>query len=197
MIKKNSLMPDIFTMMLASLSLIILVGMFFSVKIVGTVYFVALLVSIVFTILDKKYGKFLSNYKRTFFMFDIINVFSVIAIIYYEFSKNSITLNIFLVLLVVVEIFALLVDLFFVHNNRIEKQESYIVNVIKMCSMICVLTYFYKVSILFFAIDALIFECANLFIKFYINKEEKVEKKTENINVEDIIQSNQEEGEIE
>ena len=63
--------------------------------------------------------------------------------------------------------------------------------------MICVLTYFYKVSILFFAIDALIFECANLFIKFYINKEVKVDKKPEKVNIEEIIQSNDEEGEIE
>ena len=189
--EKNFRFPQFFNYLLVTLSVIIFAGMFFSVKIVGGVYFIAILLSVVFAILDKKYGKFLSNYKVTFFLFDLINLISVIAILYYEYSRHEMILNVFLILLIVIEVLMMIIDFFLIKNKNLSKNESFIVNVVKIASMICILTYFYKVSILFFAIDALFFEVASLVLKIYVNKAEKNEEINEPVEpkVEDIIQS--------
>lgn len=198
--EKNFRFPQFFNYLLVTLSVIIFAGMFFSVKIVGGVYFIAILLSVVFAILDKKYGKFLSNYKVTFFLFDLINLISVIAILYYEYSRHEMILNVFLILLIVIEVLMMIIDFFLIKNKNLSKNESFIVNVVKIASMICILTYFYKVSILFFAIDALFFEVASLILKIYVNKVEKNEEINEPVEpkVEDIIQSaGKDEGDVE
>lgn len=198
--EKNFRFPQFFNYLLVTLSVIIFAGMFFSVKIVGGVYFIAILLSVVFAILDKKYGKFLSNYKVTFFLFDLINLISVIAILYYEYSRHEMILNVFLILLIVIEVLMMIIDFFLIKNKNLSKNESFIVNVVKIASMICILTYFYKVSILFFAIDALFFEVASLVLKIYVNKAEKNEEINEPVEqkVEDIIQSaGKDEGDVE
>lgn len=198
--EKNFRFPQFFNYLLVTLSVIIFAGMFFSVKIVGGVYFIAILLSVVFAILDKKYGKFLSNYKVTFFLFDLINLISVIAILYYEYSRHEMILNVFLILLIVIEVLMMIIDFFLIKNKNLSKNESFIVNVVKIASMICILTYFYKVSILFFAIDALFFEVASLVLKIYVNKVEKNEEINEPVEpkVEDIIQSaGKDEGDVE
>ena len=198
--EKNFRFPQFFNYLLVTLSVIIFAGMFFSVKIVGGVYFIAILLSVVFAILDKKYGKFLSNYKVTFFLFDLINLISVIAILYYEYSRHEMILNVFLILLIVIEVLMMIIDFFLIKNKNLSKNESFIVNVVKIASMICILTYFYKVSILFFAIDALFFEVASLILKIYVYKVEKNEEINEPVEpkVEDIIQSaGKDEGDVE
>ena len=198
--EKNFRFPQFFNYLLVTLSVIIFAGMFFSVKIVGGVYFIAILLSVVFAILDKKYGKFLSNYKVTFFLFDLINLISVIAILYYEYSRHEMILNVFLILLIVIEVLMMIIDFFLIKNKNLSKNESFIVNVVKIASMICILTYFYKVSILFFAIDALFLEVASLILKIYVYKVEKNEEINEPVEpkVEDIIQSaGKDEGDVE
>ena len=101
MFDTTSKFPKIFVYMLASIAIIIFIGMFFSLKFVSAMYFIALLISFVVLILDRKYGTILTNYKLTFFLFDLINLMSVIAIIYYEFTKHTLVLNIFLIALIV------------------------------------------------------------------------------------------------
>ena len=136
----------------------------------------------------------------TFFLFDLINLISVIAILYYEYSRHEMILNVFLILLIVIEVLMMIIDFFLIKNKNLSKNESFIVNVVKIASMICILTYFYKVSILFFAIDALFFEVASLVLKIYVNKAEKNEEINEPVEpkVEDIIQSaGKDEGDVE
>lgn len=178
MFEKNSKIPRYFVYMLLILASIMFACMFFSVDAVADVYFVSLILCVVLLIMDKHYGSLLTNYKLTFFLFDIINVVAVVAIIYYEFTKHSLILNIFLITLVVVECFLIVLDVVFVKNKNITKNECSLVGVVKIGSMICILTYFFNVSVLWYAIDAMFFEIANIVLKIYFNSR-KFEKLSE------------------
>ncbi len=201
----KSKFSNFFVCMLIPMALLMFVAMFFSVKIVEGIYFAALILAVVYLILNKKYGKFITNHKLAFILFEIINLIAVIAIIYYEFAKFTIILNFFLVLLIIAEVLLLLLDIFYIKNEKINSQENLFISIVKLGSFICILTYFFNISTLFFAIDALIFELANLTIKILFQKFElpeisKEDKKEENepSNIEKIIDSAAEnEGEIE
>ena len=190
-----------FICMLIPMAFIMFVGMFFNIKIVANTYFAALILAIVFFVLNKKYGKFVTNHKLAFILFEIINLIAVIAIIYYEFTKHTIVLNLFLILLIGAELILLVIDIFFIKNERISEQENLFISVVKLGSFICILTYFFKVSVLFFAIDALIFEISNMILKIIFNKledfEPETKKEIESSNIEQIINMPSDEGEIE
>lgn len=198
MFEKNSKFPRFFIYMLIPIAIVMLVGMFFSAKIVANAYFIALLISVVFMMLDRHHGENLTNYKMSFFLFDLITLIAVSAILYYEFAFHSTLLNIFLVILLAIIVLVLLSDLIIVKNKNISKKESVYVSLVKIGSMICILTYFYNVSDLFFVFDALIFEIANLVIKFMISdvKREKKENKTDEYDLVSVIRS-EEEGDFE
>lgn len=210
MMIRGGLMPinkskfsNFFVCLLIPMALIMFVGMFFSVKLVGNTYFVALILAVVFLLLNKKYGKFITNHKLAFVLFEIINLIAIIAIIYYEFAKFTIILNFFLVMLLIAEVLLFLLDIFYIKNEKINSQENLYISIVKVGSFICILTYFFKVSSLFFAIDALIFELANialkiLFKKFDIPEFDNQKEEKEVSNIEKIIDSAAEnEGEIE
>ena len=121
---------------------------------------------------------------------------AVIAIIYYEFFKDTFILNLFLIELIIVEAFLFAVDILVVKNKNISKEGCFFVNVVKLGSMICILTYFYKVSTLWFAIDALIFEIASIVLKIYFNSVKfgkinkiETEKESEIVKIETRIHS--------
>ncbi len=198
----KSKLSNFFVCLLIPMALIMFVGMFFNIKIVGEAYFISLLLAVVFFVLNKKYGKFITNHKLAFILFEIINLIAVIAVIYYEFAKHTLILNIFLVLLITAELMLLVIDIFFVKNEKINSEENIFISVVKLGSFICILTYFFNVSQLFFAIDALIFEVANIVLKILFNKidfPEMVKSDAkEPSNIEKIIDSAAEnEGELE
>ena len=201
MFEKNSKFPKFFIYMQLALSLTVLVGMFFSVKLVGAAYFIAIILSAVFLMLDKKYGSALTSYKSTFFLFDLTNLIAIIAIVYYEYKNHSMVLNTFLVILMIIQIFSMLIDVYIVKNKDILDKETVIVDVLKLGSMICILTYFFNVSDLFFAIDAFVFEMVGFVYKIYLSrdKKEKIKENESNQkNIEERIHSaGKNEGEIE
>lgn len=173
MFENNSKFPKFFIYMLCALSIIMLIAMFFSSTIVAYTFFVGVIVCAIFMVLDRKYGSIFSNYKLTFFLFDLIALIAIISVVYYEISDAGIILNMLLAVLIGVQALMMIVDLFIIKNKNVSKNESLIVDTIKLCSMICILTYFFNVSKLFFAIDALAFEIAGFCIKLYINREKK------------------------
>ena len=202
MFENNSKMPKFFVYMQAAIAVLIFVGMFFSSKLVASIYFIGVILSVLLLLLDKKYKKILTNYKLTFLLFDITNLIAIISILYYEFNNKSRLLYAFLVGLIVVEGIHVLVDIFVIDNKNLTKQANLFVDTFKIASMICILTYFFNVSELFFALDALIFEVAILVLKLYINsvpiepvQEQKNTKKDEH-DVEEIIHST-DDGEVE
>ena len=150
MFESNFKFPKFFIYMQLALSLIIFVGMFFSIKLVAGTYFVAILITAVFLILDKKYGSILTNYKLTFLLFDIVNLIAIIAITYYEFVNHSTVLNVFLFILIAIETVSACIDIFVIKNKNVSSRENILVDVVKLSSMICILTYFFNVSDLFF-----------------------------------------------
>ena len=173
MFENNSKIPRYFVLMELVLALTILIGMFFSFILVAGAYFVALILFVVFLVLDKRYGSMISNYKQSFFLFDAINLIGVIAVIYYEFAQHSPILNTLLIVITVIKVFVMLVDAFVIKNKNISNNEYVLANTVQLCSMLCVLTYFVNVSNLFFAVDALMFEIAAFALKIYINRENK------------------------
>lgn len=201
----KSKFSNFFLCLLIPMAIIMFVGMFFSAKIVGDAYFVALILACVYLILNKKYGKVVSNHKLAFILFELINLIAVIAIIYYEFAKFTHVLNVFLILLIAAELILLVIDIFYIKNEKINAQENIFISIAKLGSFICILTYFFKVSILFFAIDALIFDVANIILKILFTKYDipnfslvKESEEKEISNIEKIIDSAAEnEGEIE
>lgn len=192
MFETNSKFPKIFVYMMSLIAVIILCGMFFSLKIVGGAYFIALLILAVIFILDKKYGSILTNYKVTYLLFEIVNLFATLSIVAYEYAKHTEVLNVFLILLGLVEVVMIILDIFLLKNKHLTKTKNVIIDFVKLCSMVCLITYFFNVSKLYFAIFAFMFEVVNIAVKvitFYENrsKKEVVEKPVDKI--EDIIHS--------
>ena len=96
MFESNSKFPKFYVYMMLLSAILAFVGMFFSVKIVSAIYFIAIILSLVLYILDKKYGTLLTNYKLTYMLFELVNLIAVISIVYYEFLNHSEVLNLFL-----------------------------------------------------------------------------------------------------
>lgn len=197
MFETNSKFPKIFVYMMSVLAAIMFVGIFFSAKIVGGAYFIALLICGIIFILDRKYGSILTNYKLTYLLYELVNLIAVLSVIVYEYSKHTETLNVFLILLLVVEIVMGIVDIFLLKNKQLTKTKNLIIDFIKLCSMVCIITYFFNVSKLFFAIFAFVFESMNIAVKVvtYIeNKNNVIEQIKPQEKLEDIIHSDDDEG---
>ena len=196
MFESSSKFPKFFVYMMLLLASIAFLGMFFSIKIVAAVYFIAIVLCIVLNILDRKYGTILTNYKLTYLLFELVNLIAVISVIYFEYSKHTEVLNLFLILLVILEVLLIIIDVFVIKNKNLTKRENLVVDFMKLCSMICFLTYFFNVSKLYFSIFAFVFESINLVMKVFCNLDDKtqIEDKKEEDIITDVIQSNSDEG---
>ena len=179
MLKSNSKYPKFIIYMLMALTLMNFASCFVSQTLVSANFFITIIVLAVFLVLDKKYGSDLSNYKLTFFFLDLICIIALAAILVYEYSTASMMLNGFMILLMGILVLSLIIDWFLIKNQRFTNNENTIVNTVKLCSMICILTYFFNVSDLFFAIDSLIFEVASFVLKIYLNLDDTKKKDVE------------------
>ena len=209
MLQNNSKYPRIYIFILIALAILIFIAMFFSSTIVGVLYFVAMLVMVVILLMNKKYGVNLTNHKIVFFLLDTINLMAVIAIIYYEYSKHSSILNIFLISLVVFSLLLLVIDSLVLTDTFSSSGEILIIDIAQLCSMICIFTYFNRVSEFWFAIVALLLEILEIVIKIVFRVKLKTKptvvgsiemqnKEASNLEkIESIIQSNKEQGDIE
>ena len=171
--------------------------MFFGATVVGIVYFCALLLTSVFLIMDRYCADNLANYKSIFILLDVINLIAILAILIYEWAEHTIAFNVMLFVFAAIEIAMIVFETVKVNVKNITKVESVISGILKIGSMICMLTYFYGVSSLFFAIDAMIFEIANLGIKICFDKldiKQKSVKMTEDDNLESMIQKAEDDG---
>lgn len=201
MFESNSKFPRIFVYMMSFLAVFIFVAMFFSVKLVGAPYFIAMLICAVIFIMDRKFGTLLTNYKLTYLLYEIVNLLAVISVVYHEQKTYDETLKLFLILLIVVEVFMAIIDVLLLKNKDLNRTKNLIIDFFKLCSMICILTYFFGVSKLYFAIFALVFESMNIAVKVATyfesinHKEKKIEEKKEQKieeKIEDIIHSESE-----
>ena len=194
MFESNSKFPKFYVYMMLLSAILAFAGMFFSVKIVSAIYFIAIILSLVLFILDKKYGTLLTNYKLTFALFELVNLIAVVSVVYYEFSNHLEVLNLFLILLIAIEVLMLIIDIFVIKNKNLTKRENLTIDFFKLCSMVCILTYFFNVSELYFSIFAFVFESIVLVFKVYSNLEDKPEEEKKEELIEDVIHSNSEEG---
>ena len=197
MFENNTKFPKFFIYMYFSLIVLMFISMIFGATIVGIVYFCALLLTLVFLGMDRSSAEPLANYKALFILLDIINLVAIIAILIFEWFVHSIVLNILLFVFAGVEVFMITHQGLNMKARTTSKVESVFVGILKIGSMICMLTYFYGVSSLFFAIDAMIFEIANLGIKICFNKidiKEKSDKITEEDKIESMIQKPEDDG---
>lgn len=197
MFESNSKLPKIFVYMLTSVAVFMLAGLFFGVKFVGMPYFISMIICVILLVLDKKSNSNVTNYKLTYLLLGLINFIAVSSIIYYEYSKHTEHLNLFLILLVDAEVLMAIIDVFILKNKNLTKRFNLVIDVARLCSMICIMTYFFGISDLYFAIFAFVFEIANISIKvsthFISRKKEDV--KEENVEkIEDIIHSSDEEN---
>lgn len=122
---------------------------------------------------------------------------AVISVVYYEYENLDKNLELFLILLLVVEVLMAVIDIFLLKNKDLSRTKNLIIDFIKLCSMICILTYFFGVSKLYFAIFALIFEGMNVALKVStyfesLNKKDKIIEIKKEEKLEDIIHSNNE-----
>ena len=188
MLKTNSKYPKFIIYMLLALALMNLASTFINFYIASATFFITIIVVVVFLVLDRKYGSDLSNYKMTFFLLDLICIIALATVLVYEYSTASMILNGFMFLLIGMLVLSLIIDWFLIKNQRFTNNENTLVNVVKLCSMICILTYFFNVSDLFFAIDSLIFEVAGFVLKIYLNMDDSQKKTEEKVEEEPTIE---------
>jgi len=200
MVKNNSKFPNIFILMLSILSVSMLISMFFGETVVEVLYFVGIIILVVFSILDRKYGMALTNHKLVYLLFDVVNFLAVSTILYYENSNLSLDFNLALIGLIVLNLILILLDSFVMNDKFLVNEECKIINSALICTMIGVFTFFYKPSNLWFIIVSIAFAVINLVLKlvFTFNQRKMQEEAIDNKNsddvkkVEDIIYSNNE-----
>lgn len=207
MSENNSKFPKFFIYMFSALLIVMLICTMFSASAVGTVYFVMLLLVIVFILLDKKYGFFITNYRPIFIMFDLSTFIGSLAVVCYEYVNHTLTLNILLIILISLSGLLVLYDALALKNKNkyLNKFECLAIDFLQICSMICMLTYFYRVSTFWYLVFALAAAVANMALKIYFTiklkrqKPEKVEVKENSISNETLnkLEQNSEDGEIE
>jgi len=168
MFKSNSKFPKFFVYTMIALALCIFIGMFFSSTLVAVVYFFAIIIATLLLLLDKKYGTLLTNYKLTFLLFEIVNLIAIISVIYYESPNHSQVLLTFLIFTIIVEVLMMIIDVFVLKNETLTKRRNLIIDFCKLCSMICLMTYFFNVSKLYFSVVTLSFEFINLVVKITV-----------------------------
>lgn len=191
MFENNSKFPKFFIYMFMSLIAFMIVGIFFGATVVGIVYFCVLLLTTVFLLIDKYQTEALTNYKTIFVLLDVVNFIAVLSILIYEWAEHTVGFNIMMFLFLALEIAMILFVCLKKKKSNTTKVESVFVGILKIGSMICMLTYFYGVSTLFFAIDAMIFEVSNLVIQICFNRidiKPKSVKITDNQKLQEIIQ---------
>ena len=179
MLKTHSKYPKFIIYMLMALALMNFASIFINFYIASATFFISIIVVVVFLVLDKKYGSDLSNYKLTFFLLDLICIIALSTVLVYEYNTAPMILNGFVILLIGTLVLSLVIDWFLIKNQRFTNNENTLVNTVKLCSMICILTYFFNVSDLFFAIDSLIFEVASFVLKIYLNLDDTKKKDVE------------------
>ena len=200
MTESGSKFPKFFIYMFSALIVVMIILSFFSALAVGNTYFVMLLVVIVFMLLDRHYGFFITNYKPIFIMFDTAGLVAVLTILLYEISKHSVTLIVFLSILIALSVALIITDALLVQKKYISKRECLGIDFIQLCSMICILTYFYKVSSFWYAVVASVFSLINLAMKIYVAiklKNREVEAVEEQLSTENktIMQIERDSGE--
>ena len=92
------------------------------------------------------------------------------------------------------------VDIFVLKNKYLSKTENLIIDFVKLCSMVCLITYFFHVSKLYFAIFAFVFEVVNVAVKvlsYFENKSKANIIVVQEEKIEDIIHSSNVEGDAE
>lgn len=208
MIEKEPKFPMFFIFMLMALSILMMVGVFFNSAFVGVLFFIGLLLVIVFTILDKKYGMRLACHDDYYLFVDIVCAIAVASIIYYEEANQSNILKIFLGILFGSILLLIILDVFFCRDKYFVKKECLFIDIAQICSMICILAYFYGVSEFWFAVVALCICVTNFVVRVVITLKqkknlEKIDEKNSSIendgktSIEEIIHSNTEQGDME
>lgn len=190
--KNMSMLERLYLYLLMVPALVMFFGMFFNMIIVGTAYFMALVVGVVILIMDRHESGLKSNNKLVYLTNDSINLVAVITIMYYEFLRDWGALDILLIVLAALSLVQIVIDAVCIKNGRISKQGLAIIDIFNVGIMICILTYFFKVSSLWFAIDAICFLVAMLVLKLVLNhyyKKTLERPRTEEQVVEDIIHS--------
>lgn len=167
MSEKNSKFPKFFIYMFSALIIVMIICCFFSSTAVANVYFAMLLVVAVFILLDKKYGFFITNYKSIFIMFDISSLIASFVVIFYEHASNSLTVLVLLYVLMGLTLAIVLTDILLIKNKLLTKKECLMVEFMQLCLMICMLTYFYKVSSFWYLVVAVAFEAITETLKIY------------------------------
>ncbi len=165
--QNSSKMPRFFLIMLLIVAVVMLISVFFSPFVVGTAYFVALILGVVLFIFSKQTKHKLTNFKYTYFMFDAINLIAIVAVIYYEWTKHTTMLNVLLVILLVVTVILVFIDFFVFVSLETSKRENMLISMALVASMICITAYFYNVSDFWFAVIALVFSLASLGLKLF------------------------------
>ena len=185
--------PKFFLYLYVVLALCIFVSTFFSAKVVSVTYFITFIITVVYYILNIKYGKKFSSYKQSLVMFNIINLVAVFSIIYYESSKHSLLIITFLSLMLFVELISLIFNIFFAKNENFVLPEIILLYCMILGIMICVLTYLFDVSDLWYAIIAFVLELVGFVMKFGFTfknyskiKHEKTEEELQKIEEEEI-----------
>ncbi len=205
MVENNSKFPKFFIYMFTALLLIMIVCAFLSVSAVGIIYFAMLLVVVVFILFDFKYNFFITNYKPIFFMFDLSMFLASLTVLCYEYSNHSLTLLVFLFMNVGISVIMLTLDALVLENKNkgLYKKECLAIDFLQICSMICLLTYFYKVSTFWYSIVAFVSGIVNVSLKIYFsvilkkrgNTEREIEKDYD--ETIDKLEKIDDEGEVE
>lgn len=191
--KNKPVLERLFIFLLTIPVIAMIVGMFFNLTVVGTSFFLAAIISAVITIIDRLGDGLNSNSKLIFIVCDVLILIALLAICYFESFRRWNVVDILLTIFAILEVTILLVDIFYIKNGKISKHGLTIVDLLKFGTIVCILAYFFKVSSLWFAIDALVFESSSLVLKIVLShfskqKAARVEKSEEE-NIESRIHS--------
>lgn len=210
MLENSSKFPRFIIYMLSAVSILILIGIFLGETFVSIMYFISIILQVVFSMLDRKYGITFTNHKIVYLLFDFINIVTIGSILYYDFSENSMLINGLFIGILAMIFILILIDLFVSNDKYSLNRECQVINFTQICFMISVFACFNQSSFIWFLLFALLILIFNIALKVVVTLKQKsilnskvdsIKKddsfKDNEIKVEDLIHNNVCEGDME
>lgn len=167
MTEKKYKIPMVFDYILTAILFAMFFAVFLGIEFFAITQFLGILVMFIFYMLDKKYGEELCDHKITHFLFNIITLISLIALLGFEIENYSITLSALIIVDIIVVSILVLLDISYVDDGFFDKFWCNIINTTKLCSMICICTYYNGAISIIFAILIIVLSLANVFAVVY------------------------------
>ena len=150
--RKEKQFAAIFDYLFLTVILATVISIFFGLEFSAICELIGLLIMIAFSLLDKKFGKKLTDHRVTHFLINVMCLIFVIVVFAFNFTILNLELRAIFISLLLTFLTALGIDIFMAKDNYYDKRFCNLINLLKIFVMICLVPYFYGLTDMLFSL---------------------------------------------